>query len=170
LIQDNAAGECDRISLHLRCESCGDVESFVLPARSYTDAAEEFHVGRFQCDVVALRDDVPRLAIEIMHTHAMTSAKVAELSCRWIELVAADVLDSPAEWRPKRSHWQRRQPHQCADCLSGRKRPLVKVERLPNEPHAAIRHLWSNAASLRPFRRELEQHLQNADRKNKSTR
>lgn len=112
-IRDHAVGKRPELSLHVKCDSCVDILTYPVPVGKFTDAAEEYSIDGYRCDVVGLDGAGVRLAIEIMHTHATTDAKVGALSVPMIELVAVDVLTDPNRWAPIRHTLK---PRRCENC------------------------------------------------------
>lgn len=88
-----------------RCKVCGE-ETVRRPLPGWiVGAQEECVVGAYRLDVALLDSEGPRLAVEILHSHAVDEGKAAELAeCgfRWCELKATDVLADPLAWEPKR--------------------------------------------------------------------
>jgi hypothetical protein len=114
------------ISMVCTCDCCHETFSRPLLSSSFSEARVEQRVGKFVCDVVALRNQDYVLAIEILATHAIEEEKKHGLSVPWVELSANAVLENPYRWVPIKS---RLKPVLCPRCKSYLKRLNEVAER-----------------------------------------
>jgi ssDNA-binding Zn-finger/Zn-ribbon topoisomerase 1 len=101
------------VKLTRRCDRCDSLFSHRVLRSRFDSAIVEYRIDQFLCDVVALREGVPVLAIEVLATHAVESAKASSLAVPWIEVAAESVLSDPYTWIPKNSHLK---PATCPSC------------------------------------------------------
>jgi hypothetical protein len=116
-----------------------------LPADAFSTSEVEVQLGRFVCDVVAIKEDTEVLAVEILKSHAVGADKANALELPWIELDASDVLEDPFHWRPAQA---RLKPTTCPKCKAKRARleAVIAHWNLPaTTPNyvAAVAPCWS---------------------------
>jgi len=100
-INEHCASEVGAsISMKCACDCCNSDFTLNLPKNVFSSARQEERIGSFICDVVAISADQPKLAIEVLATHAVGDEKASQLSIPWIELKAEDVLANPTLWKP----------------------------------------------------------------------
>ncbi len=102
-----------QITLQCVCTSCRKPFKKSLPITAFDDAFEEIKIERRVCDVVTFLKGEPNLAIEVLATHAVDKGKADDLALFWVELLAAEIVDDPATWRPKQA---RLKPQKCSSC------------------------------------------------------
>lgn len=98
-IMENARGQ-KTISLKTSCANCSSDLLKELPPGTFSKAAVEVKAGDYVCDVIAYRDETPRLAIEVFNTHKVGSEKSVSLPIHWIEITAEAAIDNPYLWVP----------------------------------------------------------------------
>lgn len=114
-ISNNASGSGKGIRLRNGCFGCGSEFYTVLPNQIFDEAKIEMKIQSFICDVVAIKDGAPKLAIEIYATHEIDYKKANELKPHWIELRAEDVIDDPYEWKPTKHKLKSCYCHDCKE-------------------------------------------------------
>jgi hypothetical protein len=114
LLQENSRGTGGAIEVHGECPCGGGAVRTIVPG-SFTHAHAERSVGEYRPDVVGYGVEGPRLAIEILHTHAMPQRKAESLKCRWVELRAAEIIECHDSWRPVRAHLRALTCRSCAE-------------------------------------------------------
>lgn len=107
------------ISMVCTCDCCHETFSRSLPSTSFSEARVEQRVGKYICDVVALRGQDYVLAIEVLATHTIEEEKARELPIPWVELSANAVLDNPYHWVSIKSQLK---PVLCPKCKANLKR------------------------------------------------
>lgn len=95
--------ESKPVTLVCSCECCSSNFPITLPKDSFSGADVEHSVGRFVCDVVAMKAGTPALAIEVHQTNPVNSDKAFGLPIPWIELEAKAIIQNPHEWHPSQS-------------------------------------------------------------------
>jgi hypothetical protein len=144
VIREHAA-KGPQISLRCTCDKCHVPFEKPLPSDAFSASQVEVPVGRFVCDVVAIKEDAAVLAVEIRKSHAVDDDKASALELPWIELKADDVLDDPFRWYPVQA---RLKPTTCPKCKAKHAK-LVEVKarwKLPPAPPdyvAAVAPCWS---------------------------
>lgn len=98
-IMDNARGQ-KTISLQNSCQNCGNDFLSKLPSGTFSKAALEVKAGDYLCDIMAYRDEMPSLAIEIFNTHKVDFDKSVNLPVHWIEITAEAAIGNPYYWVP----------------------------------------------------------------------
>jgi hypothetical protein len=93
------ASSTTRVHLRCKCSSCAEPFDKVLGTNAFNGAIVEAQIEQFRCDVVALRDDLPVLAVEVFNTHQVGDYKAAALTIPWIEVHAADIVENPYHWK-----------------------------------------------------------------------
>lgn len=134
-----------RITLQCNCSQCHSLLQREIPHDAFTSSAVEERVGPFICDVVAMKENIPILAVEIFKSHAVGDEKAEKLELPWVELDAAEVLEDPSNWRPVQ---MRLKPVTCRGCKDEREelKRVAERWRLPlSEPLyvAAVAPCWS---------------------------
>ncbi|HJV81341.1 competence protein CoiA family protein [Noviherbaspirillum sp.] len=96
-------------SIHLRCacDECHTSFEKLLPSDAFSASKVEEPVGKYICDVVAIKAGAAVLAIEILKSHSVEDDKASALGLPWIELKADDVLEDPFHWRPAQARLKR---------------------------------------------------------------
>lgn len=112
VIVENSKGT-QTIALENHCRNCGVVFSTSIPGKTFSNAGVEVRVGNYVCDVVGYRGNSIALAIEILNTHKVDSAKAQNLDTRWVELKADDVIKDPVKWAPTQANLK---DSYCCDC------------------------------------------------------
>lgn len=131
--------ERPRITLRCVCATCRQPFTKPLPSTAFDDAFEEISIERRICDVVTFSQGDPNLAIEVLVTHAVDQIKADDLTLFWIELLATEIIDDPAAWRPQQA---RLKPQRCSKCkvLQGELKNLQEKSGLHVHPSAASAH------------------------------
>jgi hypothetical protein len=134
-----------RITLQCSCDECHAPLEKELPVEAFTASVVVEPVGAFVCDVVAVKECTPVLAVEILVHHAVDEDKAAALELPWIELRADDVLENAYHWRPVQG---RLKPTTCSKCKAKRaKLQEVKARWKLPDAHpdyvAAVAPCWS---------------------------
>lgn len=122
----SSAKRTTNITLAGDCKKCKNSTSIALPSNSFTTATIEYRAGNYIYDVMAFRESIPVLGIEVFVTHKVNERKGAELQTPWIELSALDILKNPYDWRPIAS---RLNTVTCAEC----KNHLKNLEKISND-------------------------------------
>lgn len=88
------------IRIQHHCTCCNEEKVTLLPYETFTSAYEEKIIGDYKCDVVAQKDDIDKLVIEVFFTHRVDPIKAANLPIHWVELTAESILINPHYWQP----------------------------------------------------------------------
>lgn len=144
-IETHSVTESDsRISMMCTCECCKKEFQLNLPKNAFSSSRQEERIGSFICDVVAIRDDSPALAIEVLATHAVGEEKAKQLTIPWVELKAENVLENPAYWRPVASKLK---PVVCQSCKDHLKKIVVIAGRWNLPFQEAVRYSDPNRST-----------------------
>jgi len=130
------------ISMRCTCECCKKYFKLNLPKNAFSSSKQEERVGSFICDVVAMRDGHPALAIEVLATHAVGEEKAKQLAIPWIELKAENILADPNYWHPVASKLK---PVICPSC----KDHLKKIDAVANRWNLPFREAARFSESTR---------------------
>lgn len=182
VIREHVAGKGNGISLRLNCPDCTAPYSYAIPRDKFTEAAEEYALNGYRCDVVGLSGAEVCLAIEVMHMHATSDDKAAGLLVPMVELEAFDVLADPCLWIPIRHTLKRKRCDRCkarAAAIAAeppfvpRPRPvrtaplpMMKPQPKPaaapsaSKPGDVTRRFVRMTTTLGPFGKQLERELE----------
>jgi hypothetical protein len=144
------ASSTTRVRLRYNCSSCVEPFDKVLGTNAFNGAIVEAQIERFRCDVVALRNDLPVLAVEIFNTHQVEHYKAAALTIPWIEVHAADIVENPYHWKSTNG---RLKSMVCPDCREEELKLKTTAARwglpLSNPPYlAAVAPCWACKADI----------------------
>jgi ssDNA-binding Zn-finger/Zn-ribbon topoisomerase 1 len=146
-ISDNAVGINNKLQIQCWCPECGAEHAPHIPINTFTAAKQEVAIGTFICDVVAYKETDIALALEVLHSHKVSTPKAQNLSVHWAELRAEDVVANPYFWRPVQ---ERLKKITCTSCKDTRKnihriaskwgieQSLYSIPRAPNNANYII--------------------------------
>lgn len=112
-IERVARGEGPKQVFVVPCRECAAPIEKPLPMETFARAGLEVPIGAYRPDVVGFYEGRPRLAFEVLATHAVPESKGDSLGVPWVELSAADIIEDPTRWVPVRS---RLKPTFCSAC------------------------------------------------------
>ena len=95
------------------CSCCNREFEESLEANTFSGAEEEKNIGEFVCDVVAYKDKIESLAIEVFVTHTVDDYKASNLSIYWLEVNAEDIINDPYKWLPVKKNLKNRFCEKC---------------------------------------------------------
>lgn len=149
VLNDVAAGR-GALTILGKCRHCRGEVDFEIPRTALDAVSIEHPVDRFVCDVVALREAAPALAVEIVVTHRNEAEKAEALAVPWLEVRAEDVIGDPTRWSPIASKLK---PATCDACRQ-RMTEIIEIA----DRHGVPRDLYAPRYQTddRPFVAELE--------------